>query len=127
MTRTNNLAKTFLLLWLFGSLIALITHLFFPDAISNLSLWNASIGWQREIALWNLSIAIIIIYMLIKDDIKTHKNIVIVLTTISFLLGTNHLITLLMNKSLISLNLLGFLANYIILILGIYIIGRNKR
>jgi len=127
MIRTDNLTKTFLLLWLLGSLIALITHLFFPEAISNLSFWNASIGWQREIALWNLSIAIIITYMLINYNIKDYRNLVIALTIISFLLGTNHLITLLMNKSLISLNLLGFLANYIILIFGIYIIEGNKR
>ena len=127
MIRTNNSAKTFLLLWLIGSLIAFVMHFFFPIITSSLSFSDNSAGWQREIALWNLSIAVIIIYILIKDNIKNYRNLIIALTTISFLLGTNHLIILLLNRFSISLNLLGFLANYIILILGIYIIKRHKK
>lgn len=127
MTKKSNIQiKTFLLLWLVGSLIAFVMHFFFPIIISGLSFSDNSMSWQREIALWNLSIIIIIIYALIKDNIKTYESLVIALTIISFLLGTNHLITLLVNKLSISLNLLGLLANYIILIFGIYIIRRNK-
>lgn len=126
MTKNNIRIKIFLLLWLVGSLIALLMHFFFPIVISSLSTWNNSIGWQREIALWNLSIIMAINYALIKDNIKTNKSLVIFLTIISFLLGTNHLITLLTNRALILLNLLGFIANYFILLLGIYISKRDK-
>ncbi len=128
MTKKNIIQiKIFLLLWLVGSLIAFVVHFFFPSLISNFSFLDYSLGWQREIALWNLGIAIIIIYVLIKDNINIYPDLVIALTTISFLLGANHLVTLLVNRPSISLNLLGLLANYIILIFGIYIIKKNKK
>ena len=120
MKRMNILTRTFLIMWLVGSLIAFITHLFIPITVSNLSFWNALIGWQREIALWNLSIIIIIIYSLIKDNSISGK-LVVFLTIISLLLGTNHLLTLLINKKIILSNLLNTITNYCMVILGIYI------
>ena len=120
MKKINVLTKAFLILWLVGSLIAFIAHLFIPITVSNLSFWNASIGWQREIALWNLSIIIIIIYSLIKDNSISGK-LVVFLTIISLLLGTNHLLTLLINKKIILSNLLNTITNYCMVILGIYI------
>ena len=75
MNKKNNIQlKIFLLLWLVGSLIAFIIHFFFPIIISSFSLSDNSIGWQREIALWNLSITIMIIYALIRNNIETYKN-----------------------------------------------------
>ena len=122
MINKKTLIRIFLLLWLIGALLGFILHLFFPYKISNLSFWNSSIGWQREIALWNLGAIFIIIYSLIKNNQSLKKFTITILLFLSSILGTNHIIEIMLNKKAIIINLLGALANYIIVIFGIFII-----
>lgn len=115
------LIRIFLFLWLIGAIIGFMLHFFFPYKISALSFWNSSIGWQREIALWNLGAIFMIIYSLIKNNQSLKKFTMTILIFLSAILGTNHIIEIIFNKKIMLINLLEALINYIIVIFGIYI------
>lgn len=116
--------KVFLILWLIGSFVAGLLHFFFPEIISNSSSWNISLGWQRELALWNAGIIFAILYTFIKNDVNLLRFMVWVLTFISFFLGTHHAIALLTQVYFV--HLLGFILNYAIFIFGVIISRRRK-
>lgn len=67
-------------------------------------------GWQREIALWNIGIITAIIVALIKENLEYMKILTIQSTVLCWLLGLNHLISLLLDFSL----------GYIIHVMGIF-------
>lgn len=121
------LVKIFLFLWLIGSMIAFILHFFFYSLVSELSLWNISIGWQREIALWNISIGLIIIYVLIYNKYALLINMVKVLSLFSFVLGANHLITQLTADQLGKIHIIGSIVNFSMVVFGIYLIRKNDK
>ena len=122
MINKKELIRIFLLLWLIGALLGFMLHLFFPYKISNLSFWNSSIGWQREIALWNLGAIFMIVYTLIENNQSLKRFTITILLFLSFILGTNHIIEIMLNKKVILINILGALVNYIIVIFGIFIV-----
>jgi hypothetical protein len=64
-----------------------------PDIAEKYSTWNLSKGWQREIALWNLSVDLAIIITLAKKDIKYAEILTFMATVLCFLLGSNHFIS----------------------------------
>jgi len=118
--------RTFLFVWLAGAIVSFILHFFYPEIISNLSFWNKSLGWQREIALWNLSISLIIIYALIKRNIKFYKDILVMLVIISFVMGTNHLFELIINRKIILTNLSGAVLNLVMALWGWFILKNGN-
>lgn len=72
--------------------------------------WGMSVGWQREISLWNIAIIVSIVIALRSDNTEMIKILVIQSVILCWLLGINHFISLLMNFSL----------KYLIHILGIF-------
>ena len=62
--------------------------------------WGNSIGWQREISLWNIGLIVSIIIALKNKNMAVMKILVIQSTVLCWLLGINHLISLLTNFSL---------------------------
>ena len=72
--------------------------------------WGMSVGWQREISLWNIAIIVLIVVALRSDNTEMIKILVIQSVILCWLLGINHFISLLMNFSL----------KYLIHILGIF-------
>ncbi|WP_313294055.1 hypothetical protein [Faecalispora jeddahensis] len=81
-----------------------------PNLSGQFSSWQNSIGWQREIALWNIGIIGAIIAALIKENLQYMKILTFQSTVLCLLLGFNHLISLLQNFSLA----------YMIHILGVF-------
>lgn len=122
----NKLLKIFLYLWLIGACIGFIFHFFIPNIASDLSLWNSSKGWQREIALWNMGIILAIIYSFMKNDDLIFRFMIVSLTSLSFILGTNHIMVLLIHKEIALLHLTGGIANYAMGFYGLYIIGEKN-
>ncbi len=120
------LIKMFLFLWLVGATLSFVLHIFYPDLISDLSLWNISVGWQREIALWNLGASIGIIYALIKNNSQIYKFTMGLLLVISLLLGVNHLAALIIDKEAMLINLLGAILNLTIVVFGGFILKNEK-
>ncbi len=122
------LMRMFLFVWLVGAIVSFFLHFFYPILMSNLSFWNSSLGWQREIALWNLGIIFAVIFCLIKNDKKILRFMIIILMVISILLGTNHLLGLISNKQATQINLLGAILNFIMVFWGGFILkNENKK
>ena len=121
-----NLMKVFLLIWLAGAIITFILHFFYPNFVSDLSFWTISIGWQKEIALWNLAMILIIVFVLIKRDYNIFRFVVLILSLISLLMGINHLFELIINNKIVIINLLGAVLNLIMAVWGGFILKNEK-
>lgn len=78
---------------------AFLWQFFLPSFGGQYSNWETSVGWQREIALWNIGIISAIIAALVKKDIKYMKILTFQSTVLCLLLGANHLISLLQDFS----------------------------
>jgi len=79
---------------------AFIWQFFFPDLGGQFTSWGNSIGWQREIALWNIGIISAIIAAFLKENIEYMKILTFQSTILCWVLGINHLISLLQDFSL---------------------------
>lgn len=102
--------KIYLIFMLVACGGAFIWKFFLPNLSGQFTSWQNSIGWQREIALWNIGIIAAIIAALIKENLQYMKILTFQSTVLCLLLGLNHLISLLQNFSL----------TYVIHILGIF-------
>ncbi|WP_195199972.1 hypothetical protein [Faecalispora jeddahensis] len=102
--------KIYLIFMLVACGGAFIWQFFLPNLSGQFTSWQNSIGWQREIALWNIGIIGAIIAALIKENLQYMKILTFQSTVLCLLLGFNHLISLLQNFSLA----------YMIHILGVF-------
>lgn len=102
--------KIYLIFMLVACGGAFIWQFFLPDLSAPYTSWESSIGWQREIALWNIGIIAAIIVAFIKNNLQYMKILTVQSTVLCVVLGLNHLISLLQNFSL----------DYMIHILGIF-------
>ncbi|EJF42745.1 hypothetical protein HMPREF1141_1809 [Clostridium sp. MSTE9] len=102
--------KIYLIFMLVACGGAFVWQFFLPNLSGQFTSWENSIGWQREIALWNIGIIGAIIAALIKESLEYMKILTFQSTVLCLLLGLNHLISLLQNFSLA----------YMIHILGIF-------
>lgn len=89
---------------------AFIWQFFLPNLSGQFTSWENSVGWQREIAFWNIGIIGAIIIALIKGNIEYMKILTFQSTVLCLLLGANHLISLIRDFSL----------TYIMHILGVF-------
>ena len=89
---------------------AFIWQFCFPQLGGMFTSWGNSIGWQKEISLWNIGLIASIIIALKNKNLAVMKILVIQSTVLCWLLGINHLISLSTN----------FSYDYIIHILGIF-------
>lgn len=89
---------------------AFIWQFLLPELGGKYTSWGNSIGWQREIALWNIGIISSIILAFIKKSIEYMKILTFQSTILCWVLGINHFISLLQDFSLI----------YVIHIAGIF-------
>lgn len=95
---------------------ALVWQLWMPGMASEYSMWGSSIGWQREIALWNVGIIGAIVYAFIKKNQAYKKILTLQSTILCVVLGMNHTFSLLMNFSFTYvIHILGF---FEVLLLG---------
>jgi KinB signaling pathway activation protein len=102
--------KFYLIFMLIACGGAFIWQFFLPNLGGLFTSWGSSIGWQREIALWNIGIIGAIIVALVKENIEYMKILTFQSTVLCWVLGVNHLISLLQDFSL----------TYVIHITGIF-------
>ena len=102
--------RVYLLFMLIACGGAFIWQFCFPNLGGKFTSWGNSTGWQREIALWNIGIIGAIIVALVKENIQYMKILIFQSTVLCWLLGVNHLISLLQDFSL----------TYIIHVMGIF-------
>lgn len=105
-----NQYKFYLIFMLIACGGAFIWQFFLPNIGGQFSSWGKSIGWQREIAFWNIGIIGSILVALKKRNLEYMKILTLQSTILCWLLGGNHLVSLLQNFSL----------KYTVHILGIF-------
>ena len=98
---------------------AVVLQLFFPDDMASHSAYHVSYGWQREIAVWDITVMIILIAVNLKYDAYFLKTVLLALIVGGIGIGTNHLVHFLDQRSLV--NGVGAIENYL-LVLG-WIVG----
>ncbi len=125
--KKQDIIRVFLYCWLFAAAVVFVMQFFFSGLIANASLWNGSIGWQREIALWNLGMIFAIVYALRINDLRTIQYLTLVLVIISFILGINHLLTLIFNRATALTHLFGVIFNFLAVISGFYVLNITRR
>ena len=102
--------KFYLLFIIFFFLLSCIWQLFIPQIGEQYSIWGSAVGWQREIALWNIALITAIMLSIKKKDIAALRLLTIQTTTLCWLLGANHLVAFVnSNFSFGSIHFLGFL------------------
>ncbi|WOO38733.1 hypothetical protein R2R35_09595 [Anaerocolumna sp. AGMB13020] len=89
---------------------AFIWQFLLPEIGGRFTSWGNSRGWQREIALWNIGIISAILVALIKQNLEYMRILTLQSTVLCWVLGINHLFSLLQNFSI----------KYIIHIAGIF-------
>lgn len=89
----------YILIFLFMTIGAFIWQFFMPSVADKYSLWNGSVGWQTEIALWNVGVDMGIIWTLWKRNIEYGKILVLISFSLCVLLGGHHLIYALSNST----------------------------
>ncbi|MDK2866812.1 MAG: hypothetical protein PWP38_1127 [Clostridiales bacterium] len=82
----------YLVLFLLMTLGAFTWQMFMPDLADQYSVWNASRGWQTEIALWNLGVDIGIVITLKKRNFAYAEILTLIAVLLCVLLGGHHLI-----------------------------------
>ncbi len=92
--------KFYLIFMLIACGGAFIWQFFLPGFGGKFTSWENSIGWQREIAFWNIGIISSIIVALVKQNIDYMKILTFQSTVLCLVLGANHLVSLLRNFSL---------------------------
>ena len=97
---------------------AIIFQLFFPTYMGSHSGYGISIGWQREIGIWNVTVLVILITVNLKYDWFYLKAVLMALIIGGLGIGTNHFLSYLQYRH--SVNAIGALENYL-LVLGMKI------
>jgi hypothetical protein len=77
--------------WTFFSFWAVILQTFFQKKLIEITSWNYSAGWQREIGLWNIGAVVLLALSLNSPTPIAHVTIPVICTW-SILFGTNHLL-----------------------------------
>ncbi|NWK79574.1 hypothetical protein [Aquitalea sp. LB_tupeE] len=78
-------------LWAVAAVCAAVSHLVLPGWTAAGTTWAMSVHWQREIAYFDLFIAIIFGWSARQADIRIKRAATMLLCGLSLLLGENHL------------------------------------
>lgn len=70
---------------------AIIFQLFFPSYMGSHSGYGISVGWQREIGIWNVAVLVILIAVNLKYDWFYLRTVLLALIIGGLGIGTNHL------------------------------------
>ena len=98
---------------------AIIFQLFFPSYMGSHSGYGISVGWQREIGIWNMAVLVILIAVNLKYDWFYLRTVLLALIIGGLGIGTNHLFNYFHYH--LPVNVIGAFENYL-LVLG-WIVG----
>lgn len=109
----NKFLRMMFILVIIAMAFAAILQIFFPILMGKNSEYGISVGWQREIAFWNLAILPILISVNIKYDWFYLRIVLLSLIVGGLGFGTNHLISFIGDSSKY-ISLVGALENYVL-------------
>ena len=108
---------------LVGLGIAFVEQAFLPGFVSRHTVWGRAPGWQREIAFWNIGLAVVIAGVLWAGDPGCLRIVVAALSILTGLLGTNHLLAARARPNA-RLHRVGALVNYLAASAGMLVLWR---
>lgn len=91
--------KAFLVVVLIAFCSSFIVQTAFQHLGADDSVWGGNPGWQREIAFWNVGVAVMVFFTLRLDDDRLAMPVTTGCTVLFYLLGINHLFAFLSNPS----------------------------
>lgn len=110
----NKFLRLLFVLVIIAMLGASILQIFFPSYMGSHSGYGISVGWQREIGIWNLAVLIIILAVNIKYDWFYLRIALLALIIGGIGIGTNHLLNYMEYHS--PVNAIGAFENYLLAI-----------
>ncbi|MHA1148129.1 MAG: hypothetical protein ACTSR8_07770 [Promethearchaeota archaeon] len=123
--KNEDFLKIYLIIWLIGAIISFILQFFLPETVASSSVSEFSVGWQTELALWSAGMIFAIIYALCSNKIEINKFLIIVLIFISAIIGSYHLLCLILNSIFQLIDFFWILSNYFAVGFGIYVLYLN--
>ena len=111
----NRVLRVLFILVIIAMTGAIIFQLFFPTYMGNHSGYGVSVGWQREIGIWNVAVLVILIAVNLKYDWFYLRTVLLALIIGGIGIGTNHLFSYFHDH--LPVNGIGTLENYL-LVLG---------
>ena len=115
----NRILRVLFILVIVAMTGAIIFQLFFPTYMGNYSGYGVSVGWQREIGIWNVAVLVILIAVNLKYDWFYLRTVLLALIIGGLGIGTNHLFNYFHYH--LPVNVIGAFENYL-LVLG-WIVG----
>lgn len=115
----NKFLRVLFILVILAMTGAIIFQLFLPTYMGSHSGYGISVGWQREIGIWNVAVLVILIAVNFKYDWFYLRAVLIALIIGGLGIGTNHFLSYLQHHH--SVNAIGALENYL-LVLG-WVVG----
>jgi hypothetical protein len=103
-------AKILVDLWMVGFAMAIVLQTILQRNLASNTSWSYAPGWQREIALWNIGI-IAVIFLVRGNGTSVDDRFLPALAFLSLMLGTNHLVAALKDRSKIG-HWAGVIGNY---------------
>lgn len=96
---------------------------FVPRWIGRHTAWGFAPGWQREIALWNVGMVIVIANAIWSADPADIRAVATAMVILNSLLGTNHLVAVRLHRAA-RLHWMGAAVNYIGVAIGVAALWR---
>ncbi|NWB96731.1 hypothetical protein HX882_12580 [Pseudomonas gingeri] len=82
-----------MILWATGAFASSIAHLVAPEFMASGTAWPLANGWQREIAFFDMFLALFILNELRTRAIDSLYNLIFATGALSVFLGVNHLVS----------------------------------
>jgi len=91
--------RLYLYAMLFAYIGALFWQLLIPQLANPFTTWGSNINWQREIALWNIGMIVVIMIALTSDNYLLQWIATLQSTILCLVLGFNHLASLVISAN----------------------------
>jgi len=91
--------RLYLYAMLFAYIGALFWQLLIPQLANSFTTWGSNINWQREIALWNIGMIVVIMIALASDNYLLQWIATLQSTILCLVLGFNHLASLVISAN----------------------------
>jgi hypothetical protein len=107
------------------TILSCLGQLVIPSALGAASAWGVASGWQREIALWNLAMYIIIARVIRANDAACGRTVAIGLVALQLLIATNHAVAAIVHRA--ALNAIMCLVNATCAAFGVLVLRARPR
>ncbi len=84
------------------TMISFLGQLAVPARVGAVSAWGVAPGWQREIALWDLAMYIVIVRTLQSNDAAAARTVAIALVVLQFLVAANHAAAAMQSRAILN-------------------------